>query len=511
MRRVVALITALVTGAGLLFTAASLAGYVSVLTSRGNSMEPYLGNSDLALVVAASGYDTGDVVAYRSDLLGSVVLHRITATDGERFTLQGDNNSWLDPEQVTADQILGRLAVSVPQGGALLAQLTSPVSLSLMVFALLAGGGTLRSARRRRRRGNMPQHARQTWLHGSRSLSRPAAAAAAAAILAGMAGLGLGALVVAGPAESAEAVPTATAPTLRWDYSTQVPRSAAYDGTTVSAPDPVFRRLADSVDVTYSYTGAPGTIAVSAVLSTSNGWRSTVRLAKGEAFPGPEHDGVVRLDLDEFEQRAEAAARATGMAAGPVAVQIVAQVTTRSGSPFAPALDLTLEPLQLRLTEPDTPLAIAGDATATVGTEEPGQLHLGRWEMSHTDARTLAVALAGGALVVLAGLLAWQRLRRPTDEAAAIRSRYRDLLVSVRPMPTAPGRPVVDVTDFATLVKLAERYGLLVMHWSRSGVETFVVQDEGTTFRYRAPAGDRAASADEPLWEDAPATAGRFR
>jgi len=43
--------------------------------------------------------------------------------------------------------------------------------------------------------------------------------------------------------------------------------------------------------------------------------------------------------------------------------------------------------------------------------------------------------------------------------------------------------------DFATLAKLAERYQLLVLHWSRSDVETFVVQDQATTYRYRTGAG----------------------
>jgi hypothetical protein len=35
--------------------------------------------------------------------------------------------------------------------------------------------------------------------------------------------------------------------------------------------------------------------------------------------------------------------------------------------------------------------------------------------------------------------------------------------------------PVIEVTEFATLAKLAERCGQLVMHWSRSDVETFVI------------------------------------
>ena len=81
------------------------------------------------------------------------------------------------------------------------------------------------------------------------------------------------------------------------------------------------------------------------------------------------------------------------------------------------------------------------------------------------------------------------RLSAPTSEAAGIRRRYAPLLVPVHPMPAPPGRPLVDVTEFATLARLAERYGLLVLHWTRSDVETFVVQDEGTTYRYRTSTG----------------------
>jgi hypothetical protein len=62
--------------------------------------------------------------------------------------------------------------------------------------------------------------------------------------------------------------------------------------------------------------------------------------------------------------------------------------------------------------------------------------------------------------------------------------------VPVDPTPAPPGRPVIEVTEFTTLVKLAERYGLLILHWTRSDVETFVVQDEGTTYLYRTGAGD---------------------
>ena len=47
-----------------------------------------------------------------------------------------------------------------------------------------------------------------------------------------------------------------------------------------------------------------------------------------------------------------------------------------------------------------------------------------------------------------------------------------------------------------TLAKLAERCGQLVMHWSRSDVETFVILDEGTTYRYRTTSA--GTPADDP-------------
>jgi hypothetical protein len=63
-------------------------------------------------------------------------------------------------------------------------------------------------------------------------------------------------------------------------------------------------------------------------------------------------------------------------------------------------------------------------------------------------------ALLAAALV---GLLA--RASAPATEAAAIHCRYAQMLVEVEPMPTPAGRPVVDVADFKTLARLAERQG----------------------------------------------------
>ncbi len=69
-------------------------------------------------------------------------------------------------------------------------------------------------------------------------------------------------------------------------------------------------------------------------------------------------------------------------------------------------------------------------------------------------------------------------------------------------MTAAPHRPVIDVAEFGTLVKLAERYGLLILHWTRSDIDTFLVHDDASTYRYRvgarSPANPPASELAEP-------------
>jgi hypothetical protein len=73
------------------------------------------------------------------------------------------------------------------------------------------------------------------------------------------------------------------------------------------------------------------------------------------------------------------------------------------------------------------------------------------------------------------------------------------LLASLHPITTPTNRPVIEVAGFATLAKLAGRCGQFVLHWSRSDVDTFIVLDEGTTYRYRTRSGlDRGVLGPAP-------------
>ena len=110
-------------------------GTMTYVVTNGTSMQPMFSAGDLAVLRSAGDYDVGDVVAYRSEELNRVVMHRVlTEADGV-YTFQGDNNDFVDPDEVAADDVLGRLALRVPKVGLVLGWLLQPVNILLVVGA----------------------------------------------------------------------------------------------------------------------------------------------------------------------------------------------------------------------------------------------------------------------------------------------------------------------------------------------------------------------------------------
>ena len=63
---------------------------------------------DLAIVRPAANYRVGEIVAYWSTLLHTVVLHRIIARHGDLYVFKGDNNHFIDPRDPTRSELLGK-------------------------------------------------------------------------------------------------------------------------------------------------------------------------------------------------------------------------------------------------------------------------------------------------------------------------------------------------------------------------------------------------------------------
>lgn len=312
----------------------------------------------------------------------------------------------------------------------------------------------------------------------------------------GIAGVTLGMLAWSGPLEEPSTSQIKSGTRMDFSYTADVGQSPAYDGTTANSPEPVFRKLANTVDVDFTYHGEPGTVTVTADLSTPGGWHSTVPLAGPSTFTGNDYDGSIRLDLSTLEAKAQAASAVTGLPSGPVSIALTPQVATVTGAQFRPELNLSLTPLQLNLTGAPSTLTVTDTTTTQQSVIVPRLLGWNGLHISAAAARVVSAVLLLAALAIGAIIMVFARRATLGDEGSAIRRRYAALLVLVHPMPAPQGRPVIDVTTFPTLAKLAERYGLLVLHWSRSGVETFVVQDENITYRYRT--GSVPAMAGPP-------------
>ncbi|MEX2375406.1 MAG: signal peptidase I, partial [Dehalococcoidia bacterium] len=117
---------------------ASLGGPVTVVVTRGISMEPMFSQGDMVLVRRTSQVRPGDIILYRSADTGQRILHRVLSTSGDRFITKGDNNDWLDTDDPTMDEIDGVYWFHAAGAGGLAARLQSPIASAGFGGVLLA-------------------------------------------------------------------------------------------------------------------------------------------------------------------------------------------------------------------------------------------------------------------------------------------------------------------------------------------------------------------------------------
>jgi signal peptidase I len=463
----------------------------------GNSMEPKLHRGDLAVVRRSDEYRPGDVVLYDSRELGSKVLHRIVRVEDGRFVLQGDSNDFLDPERPSAEQIVGKLWVSVPAVGRASAWLREPWHGALVVglvtlLALGGGAGAAAAVRRptsRSHRALPPEAARAPLL----------VAAAALALC------GLALLAFTRPTTAERSVEAAYAHQGRFAYEARVPRSPVYTDGHVATGEPVFLRLVPHVRVSFAYAleteldaAARGTIALDARISDGRGWERVLPLAAERSFTGRAVSVQGVLDLRRLERLVGQVRELTGspQPTFTVAVEPRVAVGGRVGrdeleTTFAPALLFELDDLRLQPSldgEGVGPLAPreTGSGTAVV----PATLSLGRISLEVAAARR--VALAGLALALLAAGVALVARRRGGGDDGS--RRYEHLIVPVASR-RVEERTVTDLESLDALARVAEHAGRLILRLEDGRGRAYLVEDGGSVYRYRTEA------AMPPVWE----------
>lgn len=109
-------------------------GYGAAVVLSG-SMEPELSVDDMILVHDTGDYAVGDIVVYQSH--GSLVVHRVVATDNATLTTRGDANN-TDDEPIELTAVKGEVVGVLPGMGSLVRALKTPWTfLALLAVAIL--------------------------------------------------------------------------------------------------------------------------------------------------------------------------------------------------------------------------------------------------------------------------------------------------------------------------------------------------------------------------------------
>jgi signal peptidase I len=505
------------------FAPSNIGGSTRYVVTSGVSMQPHFHTGDLALTRPASTYKVGDVVAYHSTLLHVTVLHRIIARHGNRYVFKGDNNNFIDPVQPTRAELLGKLWIHVRHGGFVLKALHAPIVAAVLcvlvgLFAVF-GGGRQRARRNRRRQGgsgskrpgiplvNGPRHH-----DGTRPTNYGALLAASAFAVAVFAVLA--AIAFARPAHHRTEKVTPFTQRVTFAYSAHVRRNAVYPDGKVSTGDPVFLSMVRQLNLHIDYrlaSGVPtdltGSEKVVLTMTGPSGWKRTFLLTPSTRFSGSHTSTDVSLDLAQLQGLLSEIEKLTASPGfGTFSLSVGPQVHvsgTLAGRPvntsFHPALSFSFASGQLQ---------VAAGASGTAGASSPGasasspadfsQSQNGSVSAPATAATALPVfgiapqiatlrwiAVIGLLISIAVALYFYLRKRgEPFEESFRIMAQYGHMIVPIVGGEDL-GWPPVDVTSIKALVRLAESGQRLILHNRSGDVDTYMVNEEGTVYRYQ--------------------------
>lgn len=492
-----------------------LGGSTSYVVTHGVSMEPRFKTGDLALVTPSPRYKVGDVVAYHSSLLHIVVLHRIYAIHDGHYTFKGDNNDFLDPAHPTRSALIGKLWLHFPHGGVFLTSLHTPITAGVLIgvigMLLLTGSATKRGRRDRRRRraaGPRPHGAPPVIADRNpavaRAINRSAWLGTAGTIgAAAVVFLGVVLLAFTRPVDRPTTHQIPYTQNATFDYQATVRPGPVYPSGHVSTGDPIFLQLVHRLGIGFHYrlTGAGasavhGTDQIVLKLTGPTGWSRTIPVTPARHFSGDHVSAHVSLDLSSLQVMLDQISTQTGISPSGYMIAVAPKVHVHgllAGQPlitsFTPSLSFGLQPLQLQPGGGSTGSATSGFAPSQRGSIATAALTGNDLTVLGLSVpiTTLRVFAPIGFLLALAGTLALMLVvaRSPVfGEPARIQSKYGHMIVPIS-AGTDLGWPAIDVSSIKALARLAEASGQLILHNHDGDLDTYLVNDEGSVYRYQ--------------------------
>ena len=522
---------------------AMVSGQVALVVTHGVSMLPAFHSGDLAVVARSDNYGPGDIVAYRSDVLHTTVLHRIVGVADGHYRFKGDHNSWVDPEQPTQAAFVGRLWLHVPRAGALLVWLRTPAHAALVVLPcfLLAGAG---GAKRVETPPPPDQRARSTGRDVPRQLTpgaadrqkspTPATAEHLKTLVWPMAGAVLCGLLSLYAFQQPLMRPSSRTvgyeEQVAFAYSAPATAGTTYPTSAVVTGGPIFLRLVNRLDIAADFRlSAPaeqrvaGTMSLDAEVTGPGQWTRTMPLAGPTPFRGGQELIRAHVNLPAVLAMLKAVQNETGVAGGRARLAILAHVrlagaiaTVPVTEDFAPSITFLLDSRELLLESgaggaggasvtnaggsgtgsgSDARLAPSRSASVRLPATAPRRLGVRGRQVDVRTARRAGLLGALGFLVGAMVVLVVQMFRRPRSQVDLIQAHYGHELLRVQGPPGGREASFVDVVSFSALLHLGERYDCPILHQITDVDHRYFVDTPSSV--YRLVIADRPTASEE--------------
>ena len=491
------------------FAPIRIGGQAAYVIVNGISMEPGYHSGDLVITHKAQSYQVGDVVTYRDPEMGAYVIHRIVEDQQSQFILKGDNNSWLDAFHPTQSEIIGRQWIYVPKFGKLMQWLRTPLNLSLATAILgvfLMTDMIIKPTSVQGRKKQTP--ASEGLLEG-------------AFYLLGFLFLGFLGLSIFAFTQPA----TRAAENISYQQESNYFYSAAgtpgvYDAETVRSGEPIFPKLTCYLNVGFNYNllgnqfqNILGSQQMYArILDEQSGWQRTIPMTASSTFTGNSFFAVAPLDLCQLTSLVTMVEKETGLRANAYTVEIVNEIAftalaegqTITGT-STPTLVFKFDKVHLYLanTDPNSdPMHITQQGTAANANLEANTisfvgLHLAVNSLRALGGLGLGLSLLG---LLFLGWVAISAARK--SEEMLIRLRYSSLLMDVYERGLDATLPVIDVTSIDDLARMAERQNTMIMHMRLNFLHFYLVQNNGTLYRYVLSTGKRGIPDKEAIAQE---------
>jgi signal peptidase I len=484
------------------FAPTQLGGPVTYVIVDGNSMEPGFHLGDLLLVRKEPSYQVGDAVTYQNAELERYVFHRIIKTEFGRYILKGDNNPWIDSYYPSQNEIIGKLWIHLPKLGLAVKWIRIPLHMGLitgLLGGLLMISLILKSPEDKNKTNQVP-----ALFLGKQEFTAYVLGAICLVFLA------LSIISFTRPLNR-------TADGISYQQSGSFFYSAAgtpgiYDTDTVRSGEPIFPKLTCFLNVGFTYNllglstqQISGTHQLYArILDEQSGWQRTIQLKPETAFNGSTFFTAAAVDICQVNSLVGLVEQETGLHPNTYTLEIIDHTVftanlagIQATDTFDPSLVFKFDKAHFYLessngkTDPLNTIkeGMAGNPNLQANTFSILGIQVPVWVARMLSLLGFAFFLIGLSII---GANIYKETKQ--DQEALTKFKYGSILVDVYERNLTPTSVTIDVTSMDDLARLAERHGTMILHMVRNFLHYYLVQSNGTTFRYVVSTGKRGVN-----------------